>query len=70
MALAYLEPPLEAAFDWLFRSQETSNFTYKSQETNIEYLASFVAAVTSIPRDQARGYIVSCRTITPFESTC
>ena len=57
MALTYLEPPLKAAFDWLFNSQETSNFTYKLQETNIDYLASFVAAVTSITRETARSYI-------------
>lgn len=57
LALTYLEPPVTAAFDWLFTSQETSNFTYKLQEMNIDYLACFVATVASITRDRARAYI-------------
>ena len=57
LALSYIEPRLLEVFDWLFTSNETSNFTYHLTEMNIEYLSCFVATVASVKREQAREYI-------------
>lgn len=57
LALAYFEPRLKLVFEWLFRSKETSNFTYHLTQSNIDYLACFIATVTSSSRAKIREYI-------------
>jgi hypothetical protein len=57
LALSYFEPKIQAAFRWLFTSKETSNFTYSLTPTNLDYLATFVAAITNLPLATIRGYV-------------
>ncbi|WP_347059002.1 class I SAM-dependent methyltransferase [Blastococcus sp. HT6-30] len=46
---------------WLAHSKEHTNFTVHLQETNHEHLAWFVADLTGITVQQARGYIQELR---------
>lgn len=57
LALGYIEPRIKEIYNWIFTSRETSNFTYNLSESNLDYLACFVAAVTSIDPLKAREYI-------------
>lgn len=57
LALTYIEPRIQELYSWLFTSRETSNFTYHLAESNLNYLACFVSAVTGIEQTTARGYI-------------
>lgn len=57
LALTYIKPRIEELYSWLFTSRETSNFTYYLSESNLNYLACFVGAVTGINQRKAREYI-------------
>lgn len=57
LAMSYFEPQIKDVFTWLFRSRETSNFTYPLAESNKDYLASFVSIVATVKHETARAYI-------------
>lgn len=42
---------------WIFRSNETTNFTYDLKEINLLYLSDFVATVTGRTTNEIDGYI-------------
>jgi predicted O-methyltransferase YrrM len=45
VALGYYRTPLSNLFKWIFKSRETSNFTYDLQDLNKRYLATLIAQV-------------------------
>jgi hypothetical protein len=49
LALRYYRSPLKELLFWLFRSRETTNFTYELTALNQRYLASFIADVLAKP---------------------
>jgi predicted O-methyltransferase YrrM len=46
-----------SATAWLFRSRETTNFTYDLTERNVAHLVEFVAVVTRRPSTEIAGYV-------------
>jgi predicted O-methyltransferase YrrM len=56
-AFSYIRPSLMNIFPWLFKSNETTNFTYDLEEINERYLASMIADITSAPVDVCFAYI-------------
>ena len=46
-----------SAAGWVFKSRETTNYTYDLSPRNVEHLASFVSVTTRVPFEQVRGYI-------------
>jgi len=57
LAISYFEKQLEDIYEWLFRSGETSNFTYDITETNKDYLSCLMSVVLGIPREKVDIYI-------------
>src|SRR5580658_143874 len=45
VALGYYRAPLSNLLKWIFKSRETSNFTYDLQDLNKRYLAALIAQV-------------------------
>lgn len=45
------------SFNWLFKSKETTNFTYDLSDLNIKYLASFIADITNRDFSEIMGYL-------------
>lgn len=56
-ALTYFKKPLRELAWWLFRSRETTNFTYDLDPLNRRYLAAFTAHVTNKPEREILGYL-------------
>jgi predicted O-methyltransferase YrrM len=46
---------------WLFKSKETTNYTYDLTERNLKHLAAFVSVATKAPVAEVRGYIDELR---------
>lgn len=57
MALGYYRQPMKSMVKWLFRSRETTNFTYDLTPANKLYLASFVSLATGRRVEEAMRYI-------------
>ena len=53
----YIYHQVKEYFFWIFRSKETTNFTYELEEINLLYLADFISAVTGKPQLEISGYI-------------
>lgn len=56
-ALSYYYRPLRNIFPWLMKSREITNFTYDLEQMNKDYLAAFLAVVTSNSVSKIREYI-------------
>lgn len=56
-AIGYMNKPLSTLLKWLFRSKETTNFTYDLEINNKRYLASLIADITDIEFRTAMSYI-------------
>lgn len=56
-AIGYYRRPLKQILIWMFKSRETSNFTYDLSRTNKDYLAAFVADISGRPHKEIAGYI-------------
>jgi hypothetical protein len=46
IGLVYFYKPMSELIVWLFKSKETSNFTYALEERNLQYLASLISDIT------------------------
>jgi predicted O-methyltransferase YrrM len=46
---------------WLFKSRETTNYTYDLTDRNLKHLAALVSVVTKSPIAEIRGYIDELR---------
>jgi len=57
VAVGYLQGSAANLFKWLFKSRETTNFTYDLKEDNKRYLASLIADITHITFGEAMDYI-------------
>ena len=57
IAIPYFFNPLLYLFKWLFRSRETTNFTYDLEDSNKRYLASLIADVTGVEFSVVLNYI-------------
>ena len=57
MALGYFYRPLFNLAEWLFKSKETTNFTYHLEEHNKRYLASLIADVLNLEFRTVEAYI-------------
>jgi len=57
VAFEYFRRPLLNVFRWLFKSKETTNFTYDLEETNKRYLAALISDVTNEDYDVVMAYI-------------
>lgn len=55
-ALSYFLGPLSYLVKWLFKSKETTNYTYDLEETNKRYLASLIADITGTSADDVSAY--------------
>jgi predicted O-methyltransferase YrrM len=56
-AAPFIYAPLRQLAVWLFRSKETTNFSYDLTPTNKDYLASMIADVTGARFDEIRGHM-------------
>ena len=56
-AIGYYTTPISNLVKWLFKSNETTNFTYDLNETNVQYLASLIADITGIEFSQTISFI-------------
>lgn len=56
-SLTYFHKPLSRLLIWLFKSKETTNFTYDLEETNKRYLASLIADITNERFDVILSFI-------------
>lgn len=56
-AIGYFRSPLSNLVKWLFKSRETTNFTYDLEENNKRYLASLIATIANIQFNVAMAYI-------------
>lgn len=56
-AIGYFREPLSNLVKWLFRSNETTNFTYDLEKNNTRYLASLIADIANIEFSVAMTYI-------------
>ncbi len=56
-AIGYFRKPLFSLIKWLFRSKETTNFTYDLEENNKRYLASLISDIANIKFSVAMAYI-------------
>lgn len=56
-ALRYFYKPLHNLVKWLFKSKETTNFTYDLEENNKRYLASLIADILKIEFHTVLAYI-------------
>jgi predicted O-methyltransferase YrrM len=57
IAWHYVSVPLGRFLGWLFRSRETTNFTYPLTPLNRSYLISFVSEASKQPYEVVEGYI-------------
>jgi hypothetical protein len=57
VALSYILPSLLNICAWLFKSNETTNFTYDLENINERYLISIIAHITNVPFDICFAYI-------------
>jgi predicted O-methyltransferase YrrM len=57
IALRYSLKVLSNSVKWLFKSNETTNFTYDLEINNTRYLASLIADVVNIEFNDAMAYI-------------
>ena len=57
IAGTYLRTTILQMLRWLFRSRETTNFTYDLTPLNIDYLAALITEVTGQPFNIIRGYM-------------
>ena len=57
MALGHFYRPLTNLAEWLFKSKETTNFTYHLEEHNKRYLASLIADVLNLEFRTVEAYI-------------
>ena len=55
-AFGYFREPLANLFKWLFKSRETTNFTYELEKYNKRYLAALISDVTGTSIDVVLGY--------------
>ncbi len=53
----YLSPTMKTAIKWLFKSRETSNFSYNLTNTNKLYLTHVIGVVTGKPVSKIKSYI-------------
>ncbi len=51
-----LEKRLTLAFDWMFESRETSNWTYDLRENSQTHLASLIAHIGNVPLSTVENY--------------
>lgn len=58
IAFNYIIHPFGETIRWLFRSKETTNFTYEITPSNKHYLAALIADVVKKPYEEILGYIV------------
>ena len=56
-AIWYFREPLSNLVKWLFKSNETTNFTYDLELNNTRYLASLIADITNIEFSVVMAYI-------------
>ena len=56
-AIGYFHRPLSNLVKWLFKSNETANFTYDLENNNKRYLASLIADIAKIEFNVAMAYI-------------
>jgi hypothetical protein len=56
IAIGYFTEPLKQLFIWLYRSKETTNFTYDLVPINKFYLASLIADLTGKQYQEIEGY--------------
>jgi hypothetical protein len=56
IALGYYRAPLSNLLRWIFKSRETSNFTYDLQDINRRYLAALIAHVVGTTSGDIMAY--------------
>jgi predicted O-methyltransferase YrrM len=56
IALGYYRAPLSNLLKWIFKSRETSNFTYDLQDMNRRYLAALIAHVVGTTSGDIMAY--------------
>src|ERR1700691_973200 len=56
VALGYYRAPLANLLRWIFKSRETSNFTYDLTDMNQRYLAALIAQVAGTTSGVIMGY--------------
>ncbi len=56
-AIRHFRSPLSNLVKWLFRSNETTNYTYYLEKNNTRHLASLIADITNIEFRVAMAYI-------------
>lgn len=57
VAIGYLQKPFLSFTKWLFKSKETTNFTFDLEERNKKHLAALISDVVNISFDTAMHYI-------------
>jgi len=57
IAFGYFREPLSNLVKWFFKSNETTNFTYKLEKDNIQYLASLISDIANVEFDTIMNYI-------------
>lgn len=56
-AIGYFRGTFSNIVKWLFKSNETTNFSYDLEKNNTRYLASLIAFITNVRFDVAMAYI-------------
>ena len=56
-AFRYFGKTFFQTIKWLFKSRETTNYTFDLEERNMQYLACLVAETTNISIDESRKYM-------------
>ncbi len=56
-ALSYYHAPLINLFKWLFKSKETTNFTYEISQMNLSHMASLISDITDTDYSKIIDYI-------------
>src|SRR6202167_3250237 len=62
VALGYYRAPLSNLLKWIFKSRETSNFTYDLQDLNKRYLAALIAQVVGTTSGVIMAYFEEIET--------
>jgi predicted O-methyltransferase YrrM len=57
IAFRYFSSSIINVLQWLFKSNETTNFTYDLEDGNKKYLAYLISEVTQISNDDAQKYM-------------
>lgn len=57
IGIFYFKTPLKSFFIWLFKSNETTNFTYPLDPINFDYLISFISTATKKNFNDIKKYI-------------